>query len=174
MPTETIIYQEQQKTYFVLIAVFVIIAVFLLAIVLFPGPLHQRTDSQLLKITLLIVTVVDLMMFWSFSKLTIKITAEYLQLGFGIFKRRILFEQIIKVTVEDYQKLNYLGYGIRFGRDKSIGYIARGGRGVRLIMKPRDYFFSSDRPEQIQSLLRSRINSNIREFSNHTNNREQR
>lgn len=163
MEKGTIVYLEQQRTYFILVVIFVIIALFLLGIVLFPGLFHQQKISLLFKIILLIATIIDLVMFWSFSKLTIKITSEYLQIGFGMFKKKILLKQISEMRVEDYQKSNYLGYGIRLGRDKSIGYIARGGRGVRLIMKPRDYFFSSDNPEQIQSLLKSRINTNTHE-----------
>jgi hypothetical protein len=106
---------------------------------------------------LLLLTVVDLVMFWSFSKLTIKITSEYLQIGFGVFKRKILIKDINNVKVEDYNKSIYLGYGIRLGRDKSIGFIARAGRGIKLKVIPRDLFFSSNYPEQIKLLIESRI-----------------
>lgn len=157
MRNEDLIYREQQKTYFILIVVFIIIAIFLLGIVLFPELFRQQKISLLFKIVLFIATIIDLAMFWSFSKLTIKITSEYLQIGFGVFKKKIVLAQISETLVEDYVRSNYLGYGIRFGRDKSIGFIARGGRGVRIKTNSKDYFFSSDNPEQIQSLLKSRI-----------------
>lgn len=157
MELENVIYEEQQKTYFILVVVFIIIAVLLLAIVLFPESFSKQPMPQFTKIVLLIVTIVDLLLFWSFSQLTIKLTNNYLQIGFGIFKKKIPLPSINGCLVEDYKKSVYLGYGIRFGRDKSIGYIARGGRGIRLKMKPRDYYFSTDSPEQIEVLLKQQL-----------------
>ena len=152
-----IVYQEQQKTYFILTVIYIIIAVSILALVLFPDYLFQRTLTQEVKIILLIVAIIDIIFFWSFSQLSIKLTSEYLQIGFGIFKKKISFTEIKDVLVQDYQRSIYLGYGIRFGRDKSIAYIARAGRGIKLKMNKRDYFFSTDNPEQLQNLIKERI-----------------
>ncbi|MBU1130934.1 hypothetical protein KJ840_02270 [Patescibacteria group bacterium] len=157
MELENIIYEEQQKTHLIVVLVFILVAVFLLFIVFSPATFGQSILPQHTKITLLMVTVVDLILFWSFFRLTIKLTNKYLQIGFGLFKKKILLTDISDCLVEDYQKSVYLGYGIRFGRDKSVGYIARGGRGVRLKLKPRDYFFTSDNPEQIAVLLKQQI-----------------
>jgi len=158
MKTENVIYEEQQKTYLILVAVFIIVAAFLLGLVLFPGFFNKQDLPQSARLIILVVAVLDLILFWSFSQLSIIITSQYLQLGFGIFRKNILLSNISEVEVENYKKSVYLGYGIRLGRDKSIGYIARGGRGVRIKMKPRDYFFSSDNPEQIKLLLKPHIN----------------
>ena len=88
-------------------------------------------------------------LFWSFSELNIKLTNKYIQFGFGGFKKRINLDQIKDCLVEDYAKENFFGYGIRFSKNKSIGYIARGGRGVRLKMEVRDYYISSGNPEKL-------------------------
>lgn len=152
-----IIYQEQQKTHFILIVIFIIVAVFLLTLVLFPQFLGKSEMSEGVKIILMIITVVDLILFWSFSQLTIKLSNEHLQISFGIFKKKFSFSEIKDVLVQDYQKSIYFGYGIRFGRDRSIGYIARGGRGIRLKMDRRDYFFSTNNPEQLRNLIKERI-----------------
>lgn len=150
---ENVIYQEQQKTYLIVILAFILVALGLLALVLFP----KESMTQQAKYILLIVAVIDLLLFWSFSQLSIKVTTEYLQLGFGIFKKKIQLKDIEDCWVEEYKKSIYMGYGIRFGKDKSVGYIARGGRGIRLKMKPRDYFFSTDSPEQLVALLKQQM-----------------
>ena len=152
----TTLYFEQQKTYFLVVLVFILAAAVLLALVLWPG----RPYSQLSKFLLLFITVLDLLLFWSFSQLTIKITDEFLQLSFGLFKKTLNFSAIKDVAVADYDKFNYFGYGIRLGKDKSIGYVARAGRGVKLSLESKVYFFSSANPEQIQAILRQKISKN--------------
>ena len=149
----TTLYFEQQKTYFLVVLVFILAAAVLLALVLWPG----RPYSQLSKFLLLFMTVLDLLLFWSFSQLTVSLKEDFLEFRFGIFKKRLAYNQILEISVGDYDRKIFLGYGIRFGRDKSIGYIARGGRGVRLKTLNRDYFISSDSPEQLGNELRKAI-----------------
>jgi len=156
MAKEPIIYQEQQRTYLIVVAVFILVAILLLVIVLFPGLLSLRPFSAPAKIVLLLVATVDMILFWSFSKLTIKLTDQHLTLTFGFFKKKISLTEIKNCQIEDYQKSIYFGYGIRLGSDKSIGYIARAGRGIKLKLKAKDYFFSTDRPEQLLLLLNHR------------------
>ena len=152
-----IIHQQKQKTYFILVAIYIIIAGFLLFTVLAPQNFFGGGISQGNKIVLLVVAVIDLILFWSFSELNIKVTEENLIFGFGVFKKKISFKQINDCLVEEFNKNSYLGYGIRFGRDKSIGYIARAGRGVRLKMQPRDYFISCDSPEQLVQVIKQQL-----------------
>ena len=170
MPNINYLYIERQKTYLLVVMVFIIVAGFLLALVLWP----RQEFSQLTKIVLFIAAVVDLILFWSFSQLTIKISKEYLQISFGVFKKKISFSEINDVLVQDFDFKNYFGYGIRLGKDKSIGYVARGGRGIKLKLSAKgrsaspklelgtraggkDYFFTSENPEQIQNIIRQKI-----------------
>ncbi|PIT90498.1 MAG: hypothetical protein COU22_01830 [Candidatus Komeilibacteria bacterium CG10_big_fil_rev_8_21_14_0_10_41_13] len=153
----TSLYQEQQKTYFILIAVFILVAVFLLSFVFFPQFYGSQALGQAQKIFLLIVTVLDLVLFWSFSSLNIKLTEAELIVAFGIFRKKIKWEWIKEAKIDDYSKANYLGYGIRLGRDKSLGFVARSGRGIRLKLKLRDFFFTTDNPEELLKLIKSKI-----------------
>lgn len=150
-----LIYQEKQKTYFILIAVFIMIAVFFLTMIFFPRILGNEEEmSQAQRIVVLIAVVVDLILFWSFSNLSITLTNEELKIGFGIFKKKFKLSDIAVCSIEDFKLSRYWGYGIRFGTDKSIGYVAKAGRGVRIKSKHgKDYFFTTDQPEQLLSLL---------------------
>ena len=154
---ENVLYEEKQKTYLILVIIFIIIAILLLGLVLFPGFFNESEMPEFTRVILLVIAIVDLILFWSFSQLTIKVTSEYLQIGFGIFKKKIPFSKINDFKIEEYQKSRYLGYGIRIGRDKSIGYVARGGRGIRVMLKPRDYFFTTDSPEQLLAMLKQNL-----------------
>jgi len=147
------LYSEQQKTYLLVVAAFIVAAAVLLALVLWPG----QNFNQLIKILLLSVAVIDLVLFWSFSQLTIKITDEFLQINFGVFKKKLFFSEITGAEIADFDKKNYFGYGIRLGKDKSVGYIARDGRGVRLKLKIKDCFFTTENPEEIKRILDGKI-----------------
>jgi len=150
-------YQQSQKTYFIVIAVYVVAAVFLLGLVFWPQAYNISQTSLAAKIALVIATAVDLILFWSFSQLTVSLKEDFLEFRFGIFKKRLAYNQILEISVGDYDRKIFLGYGIRFGRDKSIGYIARGGRGVKIKTPLRDYYFSSDNPEAIIKLVRNKL-----------------
>lgn len=153
-----IIYQEKQRTYLMVVGVFILIALGLLALLFFPDFFKVQPTSSLGRMLLFAVIMFDLLLFWSFARLAIKVTDNYLEIRFGIFKKKIFFKDIKGCVIEEYQKSRYFGYGIRLGRDKSIGYIARDGRGIRLNLQPRDYFFTTERPEQLLNILKSRIN----------------
>jgi hypothetical protein len=150
-------YQQFQKTYFIVIVIYIVAAVFLLGLVFWPQAYNIAQTSLAAKIVLMIATVVDLILFWSFSQLTVSLREDFLEFRFGIFKKRISYNQIREISVSDYDKKNFLGYGIRFGRDKSVGYIARGGRGVKIKTPLRDYYFSADNPEEIIKLVRTKL-----------------
>ncbi|MFA6305078.1 MAG: hypothetical protein WCV73_00645 [Patescibacteria group bacterium] len=153
-----ILYQEKQPTYFILIVVYIIIALLLTGLILFPTIFSQDGLSKGLKIAVLCLIIINLWLFWSFSHLTIKLTKDYLQIGFGIFKKKFKLKQIKDCLIEDFQKSKYSGYGIRFGVDKSIGYIARDGQGIRIkLAMGRDYFFTTNQPGQLLQLIRQEL-----------------
>ena len=151
------LYLEKQKTHFILIAVYLIIALFLLLMVFNPVFFGKSDLSLNIKAILVVLALFDLWLYWSFSKLTIKITELDLEIGFGVFKKKFSFKQIKNCLLEEYQKSRYLGYGIRFGTDKSLGYVAKPGRGVRIKMLPKDYFFSTDQPEQVSLIINEKL-----------------
>ena len=151
------IYREKQKTYLIVVSIYIIVALFLLSLIFLPQFFNFSQASLLTRIILIIITVVDLILFWSFAELKVKLTFDTLEFGFGVFRKKMSLKEIQNCSVEDFDIKRYSGYGIRLGRDKSIGYIARGGRGVRLKTLNRDYFISSDSPEQLGNELRKAI-----------------
>ena len=88
------VYQEKQKTYLIVVSIYIIVAIFLLSLIFLPQFFNLKEASVFTKIVLIIVTVVDLILFWSFSELNIKLTNKYIQFGFGGFKKRINLDQI--------------------------------------------------------------------------------
>ncbi len=159
-----LIYQEKQKTYFILIAVFIIIALFFLVTIFLPRFLgNQEELSRLERAAALAAIVIDFILFWSFFQLSIKLTPENLTIAFGIFKKKFKLSEIKDCSIENFEMKRYWGYGIRFGFDKSIGYIARAGRGIRIKpVKGKDYFFSTDNPEQLLQLIRAGVKGSIK------------
>lgn len=152
-----IIYQERQKTYFILILIFIIVALFILVLVFFPSFFGFNSLSRAVKIILLPITVVDLIFFWCFSELTILADNKTLSFGFGFMKKKFFWHDLKSAQAEDFNLKNYSGYGIRFGKDKSIAFAAQGGRGVRLKTTGKDYFFSCTEPEKLAILINENL-----------------
>ena len=75
-------YQQSQKTYFIVIAVYVVAAVFLLGLVFWPQAYNISQTSLAAKIALVIATAVDLILFWSFSQLTVSLKEDFLEFRF--------------------------------------------------------------------------------------------
>lgn len=154
-----IIYQEQQKTYFILILIFIITAFLILAVLFFPSFFGFNSLSNIGQIILGLVAALDLFFFWCFRKLTILANDQALSFGFGFMKKKFLWNNLKSAQAEDFDLKNYLGYGIRFGRDKSIAFVAQGGRGVRLKTIGKDYFFSCSEAEKLATLINEKIKS---------------
>jgi len=154
-----IIYQEQQKTYFILILVFIIVAFMVLALLFFPSFFGLYSLSNIGQFLLGLIAIMDLVFFWCFRKLTILADDVSLSFGFGFMKKKFSWNNLKSAQAEDFDLKNYLGYGIRFGRDKSMAFAAQGGRGVRLKAIGKDYFFSSANAEKLVSLINEKIKS---------------
>src|SRR3989338_8625299 len=150
------IYREKQKTYLIVVGIYIIAGLFLLSLIFLPGFFDFSEASLTTKAALIIVVLVDLILFWSFAELKVKLTFDALEFGFGIFRKKLPLREVKSCLIEDYDIKRYFGYGIRLGSDKSIGYVARSGRGVRLKTAGRDYFLTSDSPEQLCNELRRR------------------
>jgi len=157
--SKQVIYQEQQKTYFILILAFILIAFFLLFFLLSPSWFGLVSTSILIKLIVLAIVLADLVFFLCFTKITIRVSADSLSFGFGFMKKKFFWNDLKSAQVEDFNLKNYLGYGIRFGKDKSIAFVAQGGRGVRLKTIGKDYFFSCSNPEKLAILINKKINS---------------
>ncbi len=154
---ENYLHYEEVKTSFLVIATYIIGAMILAILVLYPGSWQEWFDSISVKILFTILIFFDLVLFWSYSQLTIKLNDNYLKLSFGIFKKKINLKSIKSCQIEDYDKNIFKGYGFRFGTDKSVGFLANSSTGIRLKLNERDIYFSTNQPSKIYQIINSKI-----------------
>jgi hypothetical protein len=146
-----VIYQEKIKTPFIVLLIFIIVAIFLCLLNFFPGFFNLDLTIQF-KLILTATALTDLLLLISFSRLSIELYPDRLMFFFGIFKTTLYKDQIKSVIVEDFNLKEWGGYGIRF-RKKTWGYIAKGGRGLRIKLPDRDYYISTVYPEKLKELI---------------------
>ncbi|HUT21951.1 MAG TPA: PH domain-containing protein [Candidatus Bipolaricaulota bacterium] len=112
------------------------------------------------NLVMVFVFLLDGFVFVNFRRLSVTVTDENMIVGYGLLKRKIKLEEIEDVKVDEYKWQTYLGYGIRIGRDRSRGYVARSGNGVRLkIENQPDYFITSDNADQLAAAVKNAIAS---------------
>ena len=149
------IFQEKIPTYY-FITIILIVTCLIMAALLLSQFLTSAVPMNLAtKIVVAVVLVLEITVFVSFRELQIELTSETLTFGFGKFKKKINLTEIESIAVEDYKFSNYFGYGIRYGRDRSIGYIPRAGLGLRINLKngKSDYYFISTKAEELKSMI---------------------
>ncbi len=107
------------------------------------------------RLFLPILEVFFTIFFVNFLYLRIKIDCKYLVFGFGVIRNKIFLDDIISCEETEIKFSNYLGYGIRLGRDGSIAYNIRSGKGIRLKIKgkKREYVVSTDNAGKICEIL---------------------
>ncbi|MBT5503456.1 hypothetical protein HN858_01105 [Candidatus Falkowbacteria bacterium] len=155
MPT---IFKDKVQTYHLITAILVITCLIFLIILM-----SQYTDKPIAldnasKTVLAIILLLNVFILASFRELNIKVSDTHLIFGFMKFRKRILISKIKKIEFSEYKFQNYLGYGIRFGRDKTVGYVPRGGKGLVITVagQRRPYFFVTNRPEELKAILEQR------------------
>ena len=86
-----------------------------------------------------------------FSKITIHISSGILTLRLGPFKEILKINEVISIRSTAVKPMgSYFGYGIRVGTDGSIGYIAGGKIGVRMLMKNgKIYVITHNNPQEL-------------------------
>ena len=101
------------------------------------------------------IFAVDVLILVSYRELSIVMTDEKIKFGFGRFKKLFYIKKIKNIEIKDYKFTTYRGYGIRIGRDGSVGYVPRGGKGLMLTVEgeKRPYFFNTNNPDQLKNLL---------------------
>jgi len=92
------------------------------------------------------------------------ITADYVEFGFGVVKKRIKRSELISCEPYQVHFRNYLGYGIRIGFDRTIAFIGRSGLAVKMVLKDGkwSYVVNVNDPAKICDLL-SKSKSTYRE-----------
>lgn len=96
----------------------------------------------------------------SFSRLIIRMTPDSLQIGYGVFRRRIPWSEIEGADVDELSALREGGVGVRVLKVKGkwrIVYSVVGGPRVVLSVRSgrfREVVFSTKNPEEVVALVR--------------------
>ncbi|MBU1132611.1 hypothetical protein KKC32_05210 [Patescibacteria group bacterium] len=152
------IYSEKISTFYFITITLAITCLILFFVIIAPFLGKQLFINNNIKIVIAIILVFDLIVLFSFRTLNILLTEEKLIFGFGRFRKKLNFSEIEKVELGEYKFSNYFGYGIRFGRDKTVGYVPRGGRGLKIfVRKQPTYFIITERAEELKSLLEKQL-----------------
>lgn len=143
-----IIYEQFQKSKIIIFSTYVIMAFLLLFIIL-------RSDFfNITNIILFLVLLCDFYLLFCFYKLTFRITSDGIEFGFGFFKRKVKKDRIKSVFIDSSVGI-FLGYGIRFGKNKTLGFIARPGDGLTINTKYGLVFFVSlDDPQTALDIIK--------------------
>jgi hypothetical protein len=106
---------------------------------------------------LIIIGLVLIFMFANFRRLEIRVQEQFLEFGFGIFKKKIPLSDIVSCEESQVSFGRYWGIGIRLGMDGTICYNTRFGKGVRIKIKDKrkDYVLTSDNPQALCQALKA-------------------
>ncbi len=113
-----------------------ILGLIILYIVVVVGAVAKRNYT--IAVYMGIIAVVLLALLANFWRLTFTITSEEVVFGFGLIKKRFRLEEITACEPYSLEFGNYLGYGIRVGRDRTVAYNTRNGPGVKLDVEGRE------------------------------------
>ncbi len=149
-----IIHEQRQKSNPIITSIYIITFIVLLLVIINPSFLKLPDLPKVSRIVLIVVLLVDIVFFRSLYELKFRVTSEGLEFGYGLFKNKVVKENIGSVLI-DSSKGNFFGYGIRFGKDKTIGFIARSGSGLRIIFKDqRRFFVTMNNPEEALNIIK--------------------
>lgn len=101
------------------------------------------------------VSIFLLALLANFWRLSFLVTTEEVVFGFGLFKKRFRLSEIRGCEPYTLTFENYLGYGIRMGRDRTIAYNTRNGPGIKLDVegRKRPYVVSLKDPSGVCRVL---------------------
>jgi uncharacterized membrane protein YdbT with pleckstrin-like domain len=103
---------------------------------------------------LIVILIFDLFFIINFYQLKTVVTDDTLIFGFGVLKRKVKLEEIEQVEVEKFVFNKYMGYGIRTGKDRSVGYIARAGQGIRVkVRNKKDFYITSEDANRLKTMI---------------------
>jgi len=147
------IFEEKIQTYKFITALVGITLAVLVFVVL--KTWNDPEFTILLKIILFAVLFLELFVFVNFQTLKIVCQDGYLIFGFGVFKKKIKVADIESIETAEYAFRNYGGYGIRIGRDKTVGYVPRSGQGLKIKVKnyKKIFFVTTKKAEQLKNIL---------------------
>jgi len=114
-----------------------------------------KGGPRLILIVTVVVTASLILVYLNFRRLFFEITKDHVRFGFGLVKKEFRRSDITSCEPYELTFKNYLGYGIRYGRDGTVAYNTRNGNGVKMVVdgRKRPYVISVDDPERVCELL---------------------
>ncbi|MBK5092973.1 MAG: hypothetical protein JJE48_05600 [Actinobacteria bacterium] len=114
-----------------------------------------RPISRLYLIFPITCILLFALVYLNFRRLLFEVTESHVRFGFGLIKKEFLRSDITFCEPYELTFKNYLGYGIRFGRDGTVAYNTRNGKGVKMVVngQKKPYVVSVDDPEHVCGLL---------------------
>ncbi len=97
--------------------------------------LRSETQQRDLLTTAAFMAFIGLPVLANFRILVVRITAESLELRFGLFRSRTPLADIVDMRPDAATFRRYLGIGFRYGRDGSLAWVARFGPAVRMVRR---------------------------------------
>jgi hypothetical protein len=157
-----IIYEEKifQKGLTTILIVITLVFLILWIYQAFIGPIGTNPAPNML---FLIMFLVFTFMVSTFNRLVIKITPEFIRVGYGIFRRQISWEKIESCYPDEASVVIYGGWGIRFGRFKGkwrLIFDTVGDPRVVFLLKEgkfREFVFSTKNPDEVTELVKEHI-----------------
>lgn len=155
--SQPVLYREHQpmKRWFVHLLVLAIgaAAVFVVVLVL----LRPHLPTWLLALMLLAVLGLAVATF-TFRRLSIEVTEAGIAFGFGFVRTRLRWQEIESVEPQPYLFSRFVGWGVRYDLRDTFAFVAQSGMGVELRTRKRwRYFITTDRPQKLVELARTRI-----------------
>jgi len=143
-----IIHEQKQKSNPIIMFIYVIVFIVLLFNII------KNSLSGVWEISLIIILFADIVFFINFYQVKFKITSDGLEFGYGIFKNKVSKNNIESILIDN-SKNSFFGYGIRFGKDKTIGFISKAGSGLRIIFKDkRRFFVTMNNPREALDIIK--------------------
>jgi len=143
-----IIHEQKQKSSPIVISIYAIVFIILLFGII------KNNLSGTIGISLMVTLLIDVIFFINFYQVKFRVTNEGLEFGYGIFKNKVSKNNIESVLIDN-SKNNFFGYGIRFSKDKTIGFISKAGDGLMIIFKDqRKFFITMNNPREALDIIK--------------------
>ena len=150
-PEDEVVYREVlYLTFWIYVALLPLLIFF--AVLIVPAAAKGFTGTAVFSG---VVTVFLILVLVNFLRLEFVITEKTVSFGFGVFKKRFPREAVTGCEPYRLTLSNYLGYGIRWGRDGTTAYNTRNGPGVKLLIdgQTRPYVVSLNDPTRVCGIL---------------------
>lgn len=143
-----------------ILTLFTAVFLFLLLYQILVGPIGTNPASNWF---FLFMFLLFLGVMINFSRLTIRMTTNYIFIVYGIIKHSILWEDVDDCYLDKASTIKYGGWGIRIAKVKGkwrLVYNVVGGPRIVLSLKRgrfKEFVFSTKNPEGVIKIIKERI-----------------